>query len=334
MPVRVGIRRLACRWGGMLALIPLGAPGGGQAADGAGHSGRPIRLIAPFAPGGGTDIIARLVAQGLGEAWGQTVVVDNRTGAGGAIGVALVAKGVPDGYTMLLASNGPLTFTPALSAKLPYDVERELQPVSLVASQPFVLVASSASGIASVKDLIAAAKSQPGKLVYGSGGTGGASHLGTELLQALAGISLQHVPYKGTAPSFAAALGGEVHLAMGGISTAIPLLKGNRVRALAVSSVRRSPQLPEVPSMAEAGVPGYEFDVWYGMLFPRGVPRAVLDRASAEIARLARQASVRERFASGGMEAVSNTPEEFAALIKREGQRWRKIAASANIRLD
>lgn len=295
---------------------------------------RPLRMIAPFAPGGGTDIIARLVAQGLSEAWGQSVVVDNRTGAGGAIGVALVAKGVPDGYTLLLASNGPLTFTPALSAKLAYDVERELQPVSLVASQPFVLIASNASGIASVKDLIASAKAQPGKIVYGSGGTGGASHLGTELLQVLAGISMQHVPYKGTAPSFAAALSGEVQVAMGGISTAIPLLKGGRARALAVSGAKRSALLPEVPSMQEAGVPGYQFDVWYGVLMPRGVPRAILDRASGELARLARLPTVRERFSSGGMEAVSNTPEEFTALIKQEMQRWKKIAATASIKLD
>jgi len=298
------------------------------------YPNRPIRLIAPFAPGGGTDIIARLVAQGLSDAWGQTVVVDNRTGAGGAIGVALVAKGIPDGYTVLLASNGPLTFTPALATKLPYDVDKELQPVSLVASQPFVLVASNASGIQSVKDLIALAKAQPGKVIYGSGGNGGASHLGTELLQVLAGISLQHVPYKGTAPSFAAALSGEVQIAMGGISTAIPLLKGGRAKALAVSGAKRSPLLPDVPAMQEAGVPGYQFDVWYGVLMPRGVNRSILDRASGEIARLAKQPSVRERFASGGMEAVSNTPEEFTALIKQEGQRWKKIAASANIKLE
>lgn len=329
-------RQSICRAGLCVCVVLLavtGQPISAQAAD-AVYPNRPIRLIAPFAPGGGTDIIARLIAQGLSDAWGQTVVVDNRTGAGGAIGVALVAKGMPDGYTMLLASNGPLTFTPALSTKLPYDVDKELQPVSLVASQPFVLVASNASGIQSVKDLIAMAKAQPGKVTYGSGGNGGASHLGTELLQVLAGISLQHVPYKGTAPSFAAALSGEVQVAMGGISTAVPLLKGGRVRALAVSGAKRSSLLPDIPSMQEAGVAGYQFDVWYGLLLPRGVPRSILDRASGEIARLAKQPVVRERFSSGGMEAVSNTPEEFSALIKQEGQRWKKIAASANIKLD
>lgn len=298
------------------------------------YPNRPMRLIVPFAAGGGTDIIARLAAQGLTDAWGQSVVVDNRTGAGGAIGVGIVAKSTPDGYTLLLASNGPLTFMPALGSKLTYDVDRDLQPVSLVASQPFVLIASNASGIRSVKDLIAAAKAQPGKVVYGSGGSGGASHLGTELLQVLAGISMQHIPYKGTAPSFAAALSGEVQVAMGGISTAIPLLKGGRARALSVSGAKRSSLLPDVPSMQEAGVPGYQFDVWYGIAVAAGTPRSIVNRISAEIGKLAKQPAIRDRFSSGGMDAVSNTPDEFSALIKQEGQRWRKIAASANIKLD
>lgn len=326
-------------YGRMAALVwtcatVLIAPSWPLHAAEADYPSRPLRLIVPFAAGGGTDIIARLAAQGLTDAWGQSVVVDNRTGAGGAIGVGLVAKSTPDGYTLLLASNGPLTFMPALGSKLTYDVDRDLQPVSLVASQPFVLIASNASGIRSVKDLIAAAKSQPGKVVYGSGGSGGASHLGTELLQVLAGISMQHVPYKGTAPSFAAALSGEVQVAMGGISTAVPLLKGGRARALAVSGAKRSSLLPDIPSMQEAGVPGYEFDVWYGIAVAAGTPRGIVNRISAEIGRLAKQPAIRERFSSGGMEAVSNTPDEFSALIRQEGQRWRKIAASANIRLD
>jgi tripartite-type tricarboxylate transporter receptor subunit TctC len=298
------------------------------------YPSRPMRLIVPFAAGGGTDIIARLAAQGLSEAWGQSVVVDNRTGAGGAIGVGLVADSMPNGSTLLLASSGPLTFMPALSSKVPYDVDKDLEPVSMVASQPFVLIASNASGIRAVKELIAAAKAQPGKVVYGSGGNGSASHLGTELLQTLAGIWLQHVPYKGTTPTFAAALSGEVQIAMGAISTAIPLLKGGRAQALAVSGAKRSPLLPDVPSMQEAGVPGYQFDVWYGIAVPAGVPRGIVNRISGEIAKLAQQPKIRERFSSGGMEAVSNTPDEFSTLIRQEGQRWKKIAASANIRLD
>jgi len=197
----------------LLAGSMNAAPAPALAADA--YPVRPIRLVVPFAPGGGTDIIARLIGQSLGEAWGQTVVVDNRTGAGGVIGVSLVAKSIPDGYTMLLASNGPLTFLPALSSKLPYDPEKDLLPISLAATQPFVLTASNASGIQSIKDLVAAAKAQPGKIVYGSGGAGGASHLGTELLKMLGGISLLHIAYKGTGPSLAAVAGGEIQIAMG-----------------------------------------------------------------------------------------------------------------------
>jgi tripartite-type tricarboxylate transporter receptor subunit TctC len=298
------------------------------------YPSKPIRLVVPFAPGGGTDIIARLIAQSLGESWGNTVVVDNRTGAGGVIGVQLVAKGIPDGYTMLLASNGPLTYLPALSRKLPYDPERELAPISLVAGQPFVVTASNASGIGSIKELIAQAKSRPGKIGYASGGPGGASHLGTELLKMLAGIELLHVPYKGTGPGLTAVLSGEVQLVLVGISSAIPPVKAGRAKALAVTSATRSPALPDVPTVAEAGVPGYEFDVWYGMLYPAGTPTPIVAKAAAEIARLSKEPVVRSRFAAGGMEAMSNTPQEFAALIRKEAAKWKKVVSAANIRID
>ena len=295
---------------------------------------RPIRLIVPFAPGGGTDIIARLIGQSLGETWGQTVVVDNRTGAGGVIGVALVAKSNPDGYTMLLASNGPLTFLPALGGKLPYDSERDLVPISLAASQPFVIAASNASGIQSIKDLVAFAKSNPGKLTFGSGGAGGASQLGFELLKVMANVSIVHVAYKGTGPSLTALAGNEVQLSMGGISSVMPLAKAGRIKALAVTTAKRSPAMPDVPSVQEAGVPKYEFDVWYGLLFPAGTPRDIVNKTAAEIARLAQQPVVRERYTAGGMEPVSNTPPEFAALIKRDVATWKKVVATANIKVE
>jgi tripartite-type tricarboxylate transporter receptor subunit TctC len=295
---------------------------------------RPIRLVVPFAPGGGTDIIARLIGQNLGESWGQTVVVDNRTGAGGVIGVSLVAKSNPDGYTMLLASNGPLTFLPALGAKLPYDPEKDLLPISLAATQPFVIAASHASGIQSIKDLVAAAKAHPGKLTFGSGGAGGASQLGFELLKVLAGISVTHIAYKGTGPSLTAIASNEVQFSMGGISSVMPLARAGRVRALAVTSAKRSPAMPEVPSVQEAGVPRYEFDVWYGLLFPAGTPRALVQKTSGEIARLAKEPAVRERYAAGGMEPISNTPAEFAALIRRDVAQWKKVVTDANIKME
>jgi tripartite-type tricarboxylate transporter receptor subunit TctC len=295
---------------------------------------KPVRLVVPFAPGGGTDIIARLIAQSLGETWGHTVVVDNRTGAGGVVGVSLVAKSNPDGYTMLLASNGPLTYLPALGSKLPYDPEKDLAPISLVAQQPFVVTVSNASGIASIKDLIAAARSQPEKVRYASGGPGGASHLGTELLKMMAGISMLHVPYKGTGPGLTAVLGGEVQLVLVGISSAIPPVKAGRAKALAVTTAMRSPALPDVPTVAEAGVPGYEFDVWYGLLYPAGTPAAIVSKAASEIARLSKQAVVRERFAAGGMEAMSNTPQEFTALIRKDAAKWKKVVTAAKIKIE
>ena len=313
-------------------VLAMTAAPGSRAAES--YPSKPIRLVVPFAPGGGTDIIARLIGQALGESWGQTVVVDNRTGAGGVIGVSLVAKSNPDGYTMLLASNGPLTYLPALTSKLPYDPEKELAPISLVAGQPFVVTAANASGIGSIKELIARAKSQPGKIGYASGGPGGASHLGTELLKIMAGIEMLHVPYKGTGPGLTAVLSGEVQLVLVGISSAIPHVKAGRAKALAVTTAARSPALPDVPTVAEAGVPGYEFDVWYGMLYPAGTPPAIVSKAAAEIARLSKQPALRERFAAGGMDAMSNTPEEFAALIRKEAAKWKKVVAAANIRID
>lgn len=317
---------------GAIAAALLGSPATAvRAAES--YPDKPIRLVVPFAPGGGTDIIARLIGQSLGESWGQTVVVDNRTGAGGVIGVSLVAKSSPDGYTMLLASNGPLTYLPALKSKLPYDPEKDLAPISLVAGQPFVLTVSNASGIGSVKDLIAAAKAQPDAIRYASGGPGGASHLGTELLKMMAGISMLHVPYKGTGPGLTAVLSNEVQLVLVGISSAIPHVKAGRAKALAVTTAERSPALPDVPTVAEAGVPGYAFDVWYGMLFPASTPPAIVARTANEIARLARQPVLRKRFSSGGMEAMSTAPREFAQLIRTEAAKWKKVVKAAGIQV-
>ena len=316
----------------LAAILGLGASGATvRAAES--YPSKPVRLVVPFAPGGGTDIIARLIGQSLGESWGQTVVVDNRTGAGGVIGVALVAKSNPDGYTMLLASNGPLTYLPALNSNLPYDPAKDLAPISLVAGQPFVLTVSNASGIGSVKDLIAAAKSQPEKIRYASGGPGGASHLGTELLKMMAGIAMLHVPYMGTGPGLTAVLSNEVQLVLVGISSAIPHVKAGRAKALAVTTAKRSPALPDVPTVAEAGVPGYEFDVWYGMLFAAGTPPAIVNRVAGDIARLAQQPAIRERFAAGGMDALSTTPQQFAQTIRTEAAKWKKVVEAANIRV-
>ena len=213
-----------------------------------------IRMIVPFAPGGGTDIIARLVAQDLSQAWGQSVVVDNRGGSGGVIGTNLAAKSTPDGYTMVLCSLG-VSYAPALYSKLPYDTEKDLLPISMVATQPFVYVVIPAVGVNSMKELVALAKAKPGEIRYGSGGSGGSSHLGTELLREMTGIDLVHVPYKGTGPALTAMLGGEIHMQLIGISSVVPHMKSGRMRALAVSGAKRSSAAPEVPTVAESGVP-------------------------------------------------------------------------------
>jgi tripartite-type tricarboxylate transporter receptor subunit TctC len=298
---------------------------------------KPIRMVVPSAPGGGTDIVARLIGQGLQEAWGQTVVVDNRGGAGGIPAVTMVAKNsIADGYTMCLGSNGHLSFAPAIYRKLQFDPEKDLTPVSLVASQAFVVAAAPSVPANSMRELIALAKNRPGTLSYGSGGTGTASHLGTELLQLTAGISLLHVPYKGTGPGMTALLGGEIQVLVVGLATVLPYVKSksDKVKVFAVTGSKRAQVAPELPTVAEAALPGFEFDVWYGMVFPGGTPRTIVSKTNAEIVRLLKTPAIRERFSNVGLEAVSNSPEEFSELIRREVPKWKKIAKQANIQVD
>ena len=292
-----------------------------------------VRLIVPFAPGGGTDIIARLTAQELTQLWGQSVIVDNRGGSGGVIGTELTARAAPDGYTMMLCSLG-FSYAPALYKKLPYDTEKDFTPISLVATQPFVYVVIPSLGVNSMKELIALARSKPGELRYGSGGSGGSSHLGTELLRNMTGIDMVHVPYKGTGPALTAMLAGEVHVQLIGISSVVPHMKSGRLRALAVSGPKRSSAAPEVPTVAESGVPGYAFDVWYGMLFPANVPRPIVTKVNTDLGRVLKSPAVAQRFAGVGLEPVYTTPEEFRKTIHTEIARWRKVVESAKIRVE
>lgn len=299
------------------------------------YPNKPIRMIVPSAPGGGTDIVARVVAQGLGDAWGQTVVVDNRGGAGGIAGVTVAAKAsAPDGYTLLLGSNGHLSFAPAVNRHLPYDPQKDLAPVSLVASQPFVVAVHPALPVNSIKELIAMAKSRPGAISYGSGGSGTASHLGTELLMLTGGFSMLHVPYKGTGPGMVALMSGELQFLMAGLATVMPQSRSGKVKALAVTGPTRSRVAPGVPTIAEAGVPGYEFIVWYGMMVPGGTPRAIVMKLHAEIARVLKSPATRERYAAAGLEPISNTPEAFAAQLKQEIPRWQQVVKAANIHVE
>jgi tripartite-type tricarboxylate transporter receptor subunit TctC len=320
-------------WLTTAALLAVAASAAAQkpAAD-AEYPARPVRLIVPFAPGGGTDIIARLVGQEIGQNWGQPVVVDNRGGSGGIIGTQLASKASPDGYTMVLCSLA-LSYSPALYSKLPFDPLKDFQPITMVATQPFAYVVVPGLGVNSMKELIALARSRPGEIRYGSGGAGGSSHLGTELLRTMTGIELVHVPYKGTGPALTAMLGGEIHMQLIGISSVVPHLKAGRMRALAVSGAKRSSAAPDIPTVAET-VPGYAFDVWYGMLFPAATPRPIIARVNAEINRALKSPALTQRFATLGLEAAGGTPEQFAATLRSEIAKWRKVVKAANIRVE
>jgi tripartite-type tricarboxylate transporter receptor subunit TctC len=284
------------------------------------YPAKPVRLIVPFAPGGGTDIIARLVAQELTRTWGQTVVVDNRGGSGGDVGTQLAVQSKPNGNTMVLFTLG-LSYAPALYSRLPYNTEKDLLPISLVATQPFIYVVTPSLGVNSMKELIALAKSRPGQIRYGSGGAGGSSHLGTELLRTMTGIELVHVPYKGTGPALTAMLAGEIQMQLIGISSVVPHLKSGRMRALAVSGARRSAAAPEVPTVAESGVGGY-------------TPRAIVGKVNTDINRALQSAALGQRFAAVGLEASGNSPEAFAKMLRAEIAKWRKVVREANIRIE
>ena len=299
------------------------------------YPNKSLRLVVPSAPGGGTDIIARLIAQGLYESWGQSVVVDNRGGGGGIPGVTLVAKqSAPDGYTLLLGSVGHLTFAPAIERDLAYDPRKDLAPISLAANQPFVVAATRSLAANTIQELVALAKAKPGSISYGSGGSGAASHLGVELLAMNAGFSMLHVAYKGSNPAVTAVMAGEIQIALAGLATVLPHVKGNRLKALAVTSAKRSTFAPELPTVAESGVPGYVFDVWYGLVFPGGTPRAIVSKTSGEINKLLVSPEVSRRFANAGVEPMTNTPEAFSEMIAQEIPKWQKVVKAAKIRVE
>jgi tripartite-type tricarboxylate transporter receptor subunit TctC len=296
------------------------------------YPSRTVRIVSPYAPGGGTDIMARTLAQKLTESLGQSVVVENRAGGGGIIGIESVAKAAPDGYTLLLGSKGPLTMNPALHSKLPYDTLRDLAPISLVGSVPAVLVVHPSLPVKSVKALIALAKARPGELTFSSSGTGGTGHLSGELFATLAGIKLVHVPYRGTGPATIAVLSGEVTFGFGNLVAVAPHVQSRRLQALAVTSAKRLAAAPELPTVAEAGVPGYEYVTWYGVLAPAATPKDIVSRLNAEIVKVTQQAEMRQKLNGEGGEVVGSTPEEFAAYIRAELKASAELVKSANLR--
>lgn len=295
---------------------------------------RPLRMIVPFAPGGIADIVARIVGQKMGEVVGQSIVVDNRPGAGGSLGGEIVAKARPDGYTILLCSSSVVVINPLLSPNLQYDPQRVLAPVSLLSAAPYVLVVHPSSPYQNVADLLAAAKAKPGSLNYGTAGVGSASHLVSELFRSMAGIQIVHVPYKGTALASNALLAGQLHMSFDSISAALPLIRSGRVRALGISSPKPSPLAPDIAPISDNGVPGFQGTSWQGLCAPAATPKAVVDRLEDAATRSVKSPDVRARFASLGVEGVGSSAEEFRAYIKSELARWEKTIREAGIKAE
>jgi tripartite-type tricarboxylate transporter receptor subunit TctC len=313
--------------------VAAGSAHAGQAADAPAYPTKAVRLVVPFAPGGSNDIMARLMSQKFSESWRQQVVVDNRAGASGIVGTDIVAKAPPDGYTLLIMS---LTFTvnPSLFRKLPYDTERDLVPVTLVASAPLMLVVHPSVPAKSVQELLSYAKAQPGKLNFGSGGQGTTPHLAGEMLKMMAGVQMTHVPYKGGGPALSDLIGGQIQLMLENIPSTLAYAKAGKLRALAVTGLKRSSLVPDLPTLDESGLKGYEIVGWNGFFFPTGTPRAIVQRLHAETVRALAQPDTRERLATLGAEAVGSSPEEFRAFVKAEIAKWARLVKEAGLKVE
>lgn len=309
---------------GVLALAPL------LAAAQSNYPNRSIRMVVPFAPGGGTDIVGRILADSLGPALGATIVVDNRAGAGSTLGTAIAAKATPDGYTTLLASIS-LAVNPALYKTLPYDTVRDFIPVSLVADQPNLLVAHPSLPAKTLKEFIAHVQANPGKLTYGTPGLGTGTHLAMELLLVSIQGNMINVPYKGAGPALTALLGGEISVYLSTFASALPHVKSGRLRAFGVTALSRASLVPDVPTVSEAGVPGYEYTTWYGFLVPAGTPRAIVDRLNKETVALLNTPTLQQRFDAQGLNTIPSTSAQFMAKIKLEMEKWATGARAAKI---
>ncbi|MEN9315388.1 MAG: hypothetical protein RIS35_1781 [Pseudomonadota bacterium] len=295
---------------------------------------KPIRLVIPFPAGGATDILGRIVAQELNKALGVSVIADNRAGAGGNIGAEVVAKSAPDGYTLLMCTIGTQSINAALYSKLGFDPLKDHAPVTLVATVPNVLVVNPSVPAKSVKELIALAKSKPGKLNYGSSGNGSSVHLSGELFKSMAGVFMTHIPYRGSAPAVADLLAGQIDLMFDNLPSVIPHIKAGKLRALAVTSPKRSPALPDLPTIAESGLPGYDATSWFGVVAPAGTPPAIVNRLQQAIARSLVTPEVREKLQGMGAEPVGNTPEVFDQFIRSEAVKWAKVVKFSGAKVD
>jgi len=323
-PARAARRNVfaACA-GGALLLAAV-------AAQAQGYPAKSVRLIVPFSAGGGTDIVARTMAVRMGEGLGQTVVVDNRAGANSNIGLELAARSAPDGYTLIMTSSS-LAINPSVYRRLAFDPVKDFAPVSLATLIPFVLVVHPSLPVRSVRELIALGKARAGQLTFASSGTGNATHLSMELFKAMTGVAMTHVPYKGTGQALTDILGGQVDLLFGSVPSTMPHARSGRLRVLAMSAAKRSTAIPEVPTVAEAGVPGYELTSWYGLLAPAGTPGEIVKRLHAEVVRTLALPEVRSRLSGEGADPVGSTPAEFSTFIAAEIGKYARVVAAAKL---
>ena len=297
------------------------------------YPARTVRVVIGLAPGGGTDIQARLFAQKLSENMGRPFVVENRTGAGGTIAYAQVAKSPPDGYTLMGVTSG-YTITPAVYSKLPYDPVKDFAPISLVAQAPFLLLTHPSLPVRSVKDLLALARAKPAMLDCGSAGHGSSTHMAYELFRTMAGVNIAHIPYKGTGPALIDAMAGQVHMLFGNVLSSMTHVKTGKLRALAVTTAKRSIVLPDLPTVSESGVTGYQNSTWFGLLAPAGTPSAVLSKLNAELVKTSQSPDIVERLAPDGGEPVGSTPEQFGRHLALEIARWRKVVKDAGMKVE
>jgi tripartite-type tricarboxylate transporter receptor subunit TctC len=309
-----------------LQAIPL--PAAAQA-----WPAKPVRFVSPYPPGGANDVLARILAQKLGETMGQPFLVENRAGAAGNLGAELVARAAPDGYTLLMGQASNLTINVSLMAKMPYDPVKDLAPVTLVASTPNLLVVHPSLPVKTVKDLIALARKAPGGLNYATSGQGSIVHLATEHFNSMAGIKMTHIPYKGTGPALSDTIAGHTTVIFGSIASTLPFVRAGKLRGIAVTTAKRIPAEPNIPSIGET-VPGYDVTNWHGIIVPRGTPRTVVDRLNSDLTRALRNKDMVDRLQADGVSPAGGSPEEFGTRIAREIELWRKIVAQAGVKAE
>jgi tripartite-type tricarboxylate transporter receptor subunit TctC len=314
--------------------LALALPFGSAATLAADYPTKPIRIIVPYAPGGGADSVARIVARKVSDSTGQVIVIENKGGAGAILGTEQVAKAEPDGYTLLLGQSGPISINPAVYKRLPYDPVKDFAPITMTTAYPYILVVNAELPAKTLQELVALAKSKPDALNYGSTGVGAANHLVAELFDSKAGIKLTHVPYRGTALAVGDLLGGQLTMVFGDPISVLPHIKSGKLRALAVTSLERSPVAPDVPTVAEAGYPGFEALAWHGILAPAGTPPEIVGKLNAELVKAVRDPATRELLANQAMQPVGDTPEAFAAFIQRDIATWKAVAAAAKVAVE